>query len=152
MKTVADLMITKLQVLHDTHSVADAREVMRLHNIRNIPVVGDDGHTFKGIVSQRDILKESFRIVSEHGMSKLAELERQTVISSVMATDVITTAADTALTTAGRYCMENKHGCLPVLDDQGQLLGIVTPSDFVRLCVQLLEQSSQDHQLSGSSR
>ena len=33
----------------------------------------------------------------------------------------------------------NKLGCLPVLSDDGRLLGIVTEADFVKLALRLLE-------------
>ena len=39
---------------------------------------------------------------------------------------------------AARILLENKYGCLPVVDGDHQLQGIVTEADFLRLTVQLL--------------
>ncbi|MFB9886803.1 CBS domain-containing protein [Balneatrix alpica] len=140
MKTVAELMSTKLQLLKETDTLAHARDLMRQYNIRNLPVVASDGQTFAGIISQRAILKESFRLVSQHGVAGMAEQESMILVAEVMARDVITATPETTLVTAGRYCMENKHGCLPILNDQGHLMGLITPSDYVRLCVEMLEK------------
>ncbi|MFP8965810.1 CBS domain-containing protein [Pokkaliibacter sp. CJK22405] len=139
MKTVADLMITQLHSLTTESSIADARELMRQHSIRNVPILDPESQRFVGIVNQRDMLRQSFALVAETGLAGLTAREQDIRVTEIMATDVITTSADTSLLTAGRYCLENKHGCLPVLDEQDRLLGILTPSDFVRLCVNFLE-------------
>ncbi|TMO90199.1 CBS domain-containing protein, partial [Pseudoalteromonas ruthenica] len=34
--------------------------------------------------------------------------------------------------------VDNRHGCMPVVSEQGQLVGILTSSDFVRLAAALL--------------
>ncbi|MGI2002310.1 CBS domain-containing protein, partial [Shewanella frigidimarina] len=36
------------------------------------------------------------------------------------------------------YFIDNKLGCLPVVDEHNKVLGIVTSSDFVKLCQRLL--------------
>ena len=38
------------------------------------------------------------------------------------------------------YFIENKLGCLPVVCPEGKVMGIVTSSDFVKLCAQLLQK------------
>jgi CBS domain-containing membrane protein len=35
--------------------------------------------------------------------------------------------------------LENQYGCLPVVDGEGNLLGIVTEADFLRLAVKMLD-------------
>jgi CBS domain-containing protein len=57
----------------------------------------------------------------------------------LMHRDVVTVPLDLAVAQAARILLENKYGCLPVVDDSGLLVGIVTEADFLRLTVQLLE-------------
>ena len=52
--------------------------------------------------------------------------------------DVVTVSPGLAVAKAARILLENKYGCLPVVDDEQQLQGIVTEADFLRLTVQLL--------------
>jgi CBS domain-containing protein len=40
---------------------------------------------------------------------------------------------------AARVMLEKQYGCLPVVDRDGNLLGIVTDADFLRLAVRMLE-------------
>ena len=52
--------------------------------------------------------------------------------------DVITVGPDEAVADAAHTLLDNKWGCLPVVNDEGDLLGIVTEADFLRLTVRLL--------------
>jgi CBS domain-containing protein len=44
----------------------------------------------------------------------------------------------TGLAQAARTMLERKFGCLPVCDDAGKLVGIVTEADFVRFAADVV--------------
>jgi CBS domain-containing protein len=44
----------------------------------------------------------------------------------------------TALAQAARLMLERKYGCLPVCEDDGTLVGIVTEADFVRFAADVV--------------
>ena len=52
--------------------------------------------------------------------------------------DVVTVRPDAPLSEALQLMLKHKFGCLPVVDAQGNLLGILTDSDLVRFCGELL--------------
>ena len=56
-----------------------------------------------------------------------------------MARDAAHAAPDTPLTVAAQYFLDFKNDCLPVLQD-GKLVGIVSPVDFVRLALDFLQR------------
>jgi CBS domain-containing protein len=43
-----------------------------------------------------------------------------------------------ALSQAARLMLERKYGCLPVCEDDGTLVGIVTEADFVRFAADVV--------------
>jgi CBS domain-containing protein len=49
-----------------------------------------------------------------------------------METHLVVAAPDKPAGTAGQRMLTAKIGCLPVVDDTGQLAGIVTEEDFLR--------------------
>lgn len=49
----------------------------------------------------------------------------------LMTTDVVTVAPGTSVKDAARLMDEKRIGCLPVLDDAGAMVGIVTESDLI---------------------
>ena len=52
--------------------------------------------------------------------------------------DVVSVSPGLTVSKAARILLENKYGCLPVVSEQDDLLGIVTEADFLRLTVSLL--------------
>ena len=78
-------------------------------------------------------------LLAKYGTSALERKEKQQIIGELMDTDFATVKPQQSLAEVISYFLKNKHGCLPVVDDNDQLLGILTSSDFVRLAGQLLE-------------
>ena len=48
---------------------------------------------------------------------------------------------DTLLREAAEILYRNKYGCLPVLDGDNKLVGIITEADFLRLAIALLHDA-----------
>ncbi|MDA0988174.1 MAG: CBS domain-containing protein [Chloroflexi bacterium] len=48
----------------------------------------------------------------------------------IMTSPVVTTTADSTVETAAKLMLEHGTSCLPVLDNKGQLVGILTHTDF----------------------
>ncbi len=126
---VEDVMSTALIVANVDESITDADFDMRLANIRHIPVV-DEKYRLAGIVSDRDVLRTL-------GKSK----KRLVQVREVMTTNVCTIEDSAPASDAVRQLLEHKFGCLPVTGDQGQLVGMVTETDFLRIAHKVLQGS-----------
>jgi CBS domain-containing membrane protein len=129
---VCDLMSTDVATLRRNDKLSIADDVMRLGRIRHLPVVDDDGKVV-GVLSQRDLFRGALATAlgyGEHGQQKLME---QLLVKEVMTNDVITVTGDVLIADAARTMVDRKLGCLPVVDDAGEPIGIVTESDFVRI-------------------
>lgn len=51
-------------------------------------------------------------------------------VSEIMTSPVVTVSETATLEEAARTMCDYKFGCVPVVDDQGKLVGIITESDF----------------------
>jgi CBS domain-containing protein len=78
-----------------------------------------------------------------------AEIEANIPLSEVMIKDVVVAEEETNLLEAARFLLEQKHGCLPIFH-QGELSGILTESDFVKLAVYLMEKMANEEQQSAA--
>ena len=67
------------------------------------------------------------------------ESDTSVFVRDVMLRELVTVREDTPLSDAGLLLWNNKLGCLPVVDDDKKLVGIVTEADFVKLALRLLE-------------
>ncbi len=132
-----DIMVRNVITCQASDTLAHARQLMKDHSIRHIPVVDETGQ-LQGLVTQKTMLRETFLIASRFGMADLDYQENKKKVGDFMETGVETIQAQLPLLEAGRFFVESKHGCLPILED-GRVVGVLTSADFVKLSVQLLE-------------
>lgn len=137
MMTTKDLMCRELYTLKPSDNVHQARQLMLDKRIRHVPII-DDGGEFMGLLTKRDILAASVSILADIDPAERDELEASIPISKVMITDIIAAEEDTPLYEAAKFMLEQKHGCLPVLQGS-KLVGILTEADFVRFAIYLMD-------------
>ena len=129
MYAVSDLMTRDVVSLRETDDLALADNIFYLGRIRHLPVVDREGR-LKGLVTHRDLL----RCYAARG-----ELRgRATLARDMMTADVTTVQPTTPLRQALQIMLTNKFGCLPVVDDAGRLVGILTEADLVRFAAEVI--------------
>ena len=99
------------------NTVGDALQLMQENKIGGIPVVDEKGLLI-GIVTNRDLRFQS-------------DMERK--IEEVMTKDNIVTTHDTDLKLAAEVLLQNKIEKLPVVDNEGKLIGLITYRDITKL-------------------
>ncbi|MGD1846818.1 MAG: IMP dehydrogenase [Salibacteraceae bacterium] len=110
-------MIQDPVTLLKTATVGDALALMKEHSIGGIPVV-DESEKLVGIVTNRDLRFEK-------NMSR--------AITEVMTSEkIITTKDGSDLTIAETILQTHKIEKLPVVDDNNQLVGLITFKDIVK--------------------
>ncbi len=134
---VADLMSTDLVTLTEDETLAHAQRCMARGRIRHLPVVRDGVLT--GLITHRDLLAASFSIFAEVERNEQRRIFDTVGVVEAMHRDVVTVSPDLGVAQAASILLENKYGCLPVVDEMGVLVGIVTEADFLRLTVRLLK-------------
>lgn len=129
MKTVSELMTRELVTLKETQNLAIADELLRLNRIRHLPVVRNG--KLVGLITHRDLLKAT-------GLKCPDPAQQPLWAADIMNRQVRTVRPETPLREAVAVMLENKFGCLPVVDEEGTLLGIVTEADLVRYAQRLI--------------
>lgn len=127
MISVADFMTKDLVTVREVDDLALAESLLRLGGIRHLPVVREK--KLVGILTQRDLLRSG-----QSGTPAARELP----VSEIMTKDPTSVRPGLGLAQAARLMLERKFGCLPVCDDDGTLVGIVTEADFVRFAADVV--------------
>jgi CBS domain-containing membrane protein len=133
---VAEIMSTEVITLIEDETLAHAKSCMDRGRVRHLPVVQDG--RLVGLVTHRDLLAASFSIFAEVGSTEQRRIFTRIPVAEAMHRDVVTIDPETSVADAARILLDNKYGCLPVVDGNGVLVGIVTEADFLRLTVRLL--------------
>ena len=131
LRTVRDVMATEVTSLDVNDKLSIADDVMRLGRIRHLPVLDSDG-AVAGVVSQRDLFRGALARSLGYGVHAQQKLLDILYVKDVMTNDPATIAPDELLSEAARRLYEQKIGCLLVVEG-GELVGILTEGDFVRL-------------------
>ena len=127
---VRDLMTSVVYSLTPRDDLFAAQNLMDEHNIRHVPVVDRD-QDLVGLVTMRDLLgarsPREDDLPLEMREAKLHDMR----VGELMAEEVATVEPDDDLRFAARLMLDNKFGCLPVVQGS-RLTGILTEADFVR--------------------
>ncbi len=143
MQTVAELMTEDPFSLTRAATLKDAHDLMRVKNIRHIPII-DEAGLLTGMLTQKVIMAKVIGLLAKYGATALEQKEKQQVIADFMLTDFATVTPEQSVVEVAAYFLKNRHGCLPVINQDNKLVGILTSSDFVRLAVLLLESGPKD--------
>jgi CBS domain-containing membrane protein len=128
---VRDLMTSGVVAVSLDEPVTAVQDLMSEKHIRHVPVVDDDG-VVVGLVSERDLLRRTFGSDGDLPLSLQLDVLTAVKVRDVMTWEVDTVEPDGDLAAAAQLMLDNKYGCLPVVEE-GSLTGILTEADFVRL-------------------
>lgn len=115
-----------------------AEDVMRIHKFRHLPVV-DANRRLVGLITHRDLLRGQISVLTGLTEPERRARQEETRISTLMTRDVWTVTPETLASHAGQTLMDHKYSCVPVVDQEGVLCGIVTERDFLRFAIKALE-------------
>ncbi len=128
---VRDIMGKNVVTISVSERLSTVEDIMTLGHVRHMPVVR--GGKLVGVVSERDLLRASLSVLSEHRGAERRAFLHVVEIARVMSAPPIVIGPDASIDEAALVMAEKKIGCLPVVDGD-QLLGMVTETDVLR-CV-----------------
>jgi len=127
---VRDWMTEGVVCIAPDATVADASRLMETNGVRRLPVTRD-GRAI-GVLSFGDV------------RAAMSSLEAQKVVGGesfapavedVMTPDPITIPPDASLALAAQTMLQLKVSGLPVVEDDGQLIGVISASDLFRYII-----------------
>ena len=118
----SDIMTKDLVYSLPSDMVSDVAQLMKNEDIGPVLIVDDshDGKRLVGIVTDRDL---AIKVVGEGRDPKSTRVE------DVMTGSLVTCRADDDVENAMRAMAQNQLRRIPVVDDSGQLVGIISQAD-----------------------
>ncbi len=141
---VSRIMTPNVITINEKQTLREGSKFMYQHNIGGLIVLRDTSHNEAaevdkpiGIITERDIA----RLVAFS-----SNLSTDTLISEVMSKPLITISQNSSIKEATDLMQQNNIRRLPILDNKGKLVGIITAKDILRLIMELLKSimSQQD--------
>ncbi|MGZ3461368.1 MAG: CBS domain-containing protein [Archangium sp.] len=134
MRTVEELMTREVVTLKEDDDTTRADDLLATNHIRHLPVVR--GGMLVGLVSHRDLIRAM-------GRQERGALPSPTLVRDIMTRAVETVGPRSSVREALHKMLDHRYGCVPVVEDGGRLVGILTETDLVRLAGRLLDQDEK---------
>ena len=115
---------------HVAQKVSDVRKLCAEHGFHHVPVVSGD--KLVGLITVSDILGISVEGVGSDEMSMDAYLDHQFSIEKLMKTDLKTLPEKSSIADAAEALSDGSIHAVPIVDDKGKLVGLVTSTDLIR--------------------
>jgi CBS domain-containing protein len=116
--------------VHLGQSVSDVRKLLATNDFHHVPVVS--GKKLIGMISAADILGISVEGVGSDTRSMDAYLDHQFSIEEIMVRDLQTLPIQSTIAQAADALADGSFHALPVVDGEGDLVGLVTTTDLIR--------------------
>ena len=132
---VGDIMTKEVVVVSLDKTILDVAKLMKKHNIGSVIVVEDkEGKHAKGIITERDIV---YKVLTKGADPYKVTLEE------VMSRPLRVVRPDTTIEDAAKAMRENKIKRLPVVNDNNELIGLLSEGDIMKIfpvVVDLIEE------------
>lgn len=120
--TCADIMRVNLRTISEDEDVRLASSEMMHDEIRHLLVVDSKGKLV-GVISDRDLLRAP---------------DPNAKLRSLMSRDILAVSPETSAADAAERLIRGKYDALPIIDAEGQPVGIVTSTDFIDIAYRAL--------------
>lgn len=131
---VKDWMSTSVITATPHVRISEAHQLMKDAKVRRLPVIDEKGRLV-GIVTIGDVREASPSDATTLSIWELNYLWAQLTVDRIMTRNVMTVTPETPILDVAETMLTHKVSGLPVVDEQGRLLGIVTESDIFRMLV-----------------
>ncbi|HMU26113.1 MAG TPA: CBS domain-containing protein [Solirubrobacterales bacterium] len=147
MPTVAEIMDREPVSVSPEATIQDVIDLLQTNDLPGVPVV-DESRKVLGIITDSDLVISNedsdfhlphyvnimggivFLESTKHWEERAKKAFAATA-ADMMTADPITVGPDEPAEHAGRLISERKHNRLPVVDDEGRLVGVVTRVDVL---------------------
>jgi CBS domain-containing membrane protein len=137
--TVSELMTRDVVSLAEDDNLLNLLSTLQALRFRHLPVTSSN--RLVGLVTERDLLAVSTSSLLPHRASSDHLLQQRFSVRDIMVRNVVTVAPETSIRDAAELLLKHRFGCLPVVDDENELVGIVTSSDLIRRLVDVKRES-----------
>ena len=135
-KSITHIMTKDPITIHEEESVSRVRELFLEHGIHHLPVV--KGNKLVGMISWTDLMRVSFGdAFGQSAESVDATLDYTFSITELMQSDPRHVTTNHSILDAARVLEEADFHSLPVVNEDEQLVGIVTTKDLMKFLVSL---------------
>lgn len=128
---ITDVMTPNPVYVHTAQPVSEVYDIFKSGEFHHVPVL--DGRVPVGMISATDILKLVYDIDGTDDRLLRTFLDHQFTLADAMSEDVVTASVSADIRDVITPMATGSMHSVVIVDDAGELAGIVTTTDLVRL-------------------
>jgi CBS domain-containing protein len=134
---ISELMTTRVVAVRPDATLKEVASLLTEHRISGLPVVDGAGRVL-GVISEADILHKERRPQQSRWRRRELRSAKSAArtVGEAMSSPAVTILASRRVDVAASAMLDRDVNRLPVVDDDGVLVGIVTRADLVRAFAQ----------------
>lgn len=143
---VKDIMTKKVITVKPDTPIYEVARLLFEQNLTGMPVI-DESKKVVGIITEYDLmsrerhihiptfldLMKEFKVRDTHQIKKRIKAITQLQVKELMTQEVVRVSPDTEISQAAKIFADQHINPLPVVNETGQLVGIVSRADIVKL-------------------
>lgn len=122
--------------------ISKAVEIMRKNHFHRLPVVDEQGKLI-GLVTGGLVEEQSGANSTSLSIYELNYLLSKTKVQDIMIRNVTTISQEVFVEVAAQTMLEHEISCLPVVDDNNKVIGIITDKDIFQAFIELMGHKKQ---------
>ncbi len=126
-----EIMVTKIVTMQVDQPFSAVEEKLRLHRIRHLPVV-DSKNKLVGIITQTDLFRSASPRHTEEGFFYDKDQLDTFVLKTLMTPNPLALRPENTVADAVDVMITRKYGCIPIVEGDRTLAGIVTQIDILK--------------------
>ena len=129
-KKIGELVTSDVLCVHENQKLSDVTALFRENQIHHVPVL--KGKKPVGIISTQDIFKLIFDVDSTDDRMLDTLLDHNYKISDVMTSKLVILDEGSTIKDAAQLLIDSSYHSVLIVDNTGDLIGIVTTTDLIR--------------------
>jgi acetoin utilization protein AcuB len=121
--------------IDENESMNDAIKLLKNHDIKMLPVMRKGN--LIGVITDRDLKRASASDATSLEIHELLYLLSNIKIKNIMTKDPVTVPPDYTIEETAEILLKHKISGVPVVDDYGIVVGVITQNDLFRIIMSL---------------
>ena len=141
---VKNWMSKEVKTINVNNSMIDATRKLKEHHIKMLPVMKKD--KLVGIVTDRDLKRASASDATTLEVHELLYVLSNIKVKELMTKDPVTVPPDFTIGETAELLLEKEISGVPVLNQKGEVVGVITKADIFRALISLTGLKSKGTQ------
>ncbi len=129
-QSIKEIATKDVVSVHEHQNLSDVAQIIRENMVHHVPVV--KGTKVVGIISSQDLFKLIFNVDSTDVRMLDTLLDHTYKITDVMTSKLVILDESSTIKDVAKLLSDNSYHSVLVVDNKGDLTGIVTTTDLIR--------------------